>query len=113
MTLPRINLDDVLVPAGEVTLGGAVYIVTHVTSASWEGAKKLQEDERRRQAGETVAPDVDAIFRIARSLVPTMPEAVRATLTIEQATAILQVAVHQADEVEKLYPKATAGASPR
>jgi len=110
MTLPRINLDEVMVPAGEVTIKGVVYHVSHVTAASWEGAKKLQEDERRRLAGEKVIPDVDTVFRVARSLVYDMPEEVKGGLAIEQATAILQVACGLADEVEKLFPKATAGA---
>lgn len=113
-TLPRINLDEVSMPAGEVTIKGEVYTVSHVTSASWDGAKKLQDDERRRQAGEKVTPDVSTIFRIARSLCPTMPDHVKDNLTIEQATAILQVATGQADQVEKLFgPKAKGGPSRR
>lgn len=111
--LPRINLDEVSMPAGEVTIKGEVYLVSHVTSASWDGAKKLQDDERRRQEGEKVVPDVAVIFRIAKSLLPNMPEAVKDHLTIEQATAVLQVATHQADQVETLFPKAKGPASRR
>lgn len=107
--LVRINLDEVSVPAGVVLLKGKEYVVSHITSASWDGTKKLRDDEQRREKGETVTQDVDTVFRIARSLVE-MPEEVKANLSIEQAAAIIAVATSQAEKVEAQFPKARVGA---
>jgi hypothetical protein len=105
--LPRVALDGLTILAGEVTLNGKVYGVKHITSGAWRGARKLQEDEVRRQAGEKVSYDLDAIFDIARALVTDMPDDVKDSLTAEQATAILMVANERIAEVEALFsPKA-------
>lgn len=109
--LPRIALDPLSLHAGEVELGGKVYPVLHVTAKAFRGSRKLQEDETRRKGGEQVAYDLDLIFEMARSLVPAMPVEVADSLTADQAVAILGVANGSIAEVEKLYPKAKAGAS--
>lgn len=112
--LPRVALDGLDALAGEVELKGKVYGVKHITSGAWRGARKLQEDQARRDAGEKVDYDVDAIFDIARALVVEMPDDVKDGLTVEQATAILMVANERIAEVEALFaPKAPGGRSRR
>jgi hypothetical protein len=112
--LPRVALDGLDALAGEVTLKGQVFGVKHITSGAWRGARKLQDDQAKRDAGDTVPYDVDAIFDIARALVVGMPDDVKDGLTVEQATAILMVANDRIAEVEKLFaPKAPGGHSRR
>lgn len=112
--LPRVALDGLAALAGEVELAGNVYGVKHITSGAWRGARKLQDDEARRKGGEQVPYDLDAIFSIARALVVDMPDDVKDSLTVEQATAILMVANERVAEVDKLFgPKVDRGASRR
>jgi hypothetical protein len=106
--LPVIALDPLADVVAFVELGGIRYPVSPVSAVGYERSQAVLVT---MQEGRQVEPG--ALFKLARSLVKTMPQDVADGLEPRQAVAILLAAVQQVNEVETLFPKAPRAGSSR
>lgn len=95
----RVNLDELLTPAGEVTLAGDVHPVLPLDGAGYQA---IQGIDRGQATAEDLVPMYEAVGRC----VPTLTPEQLAHLRPVQVGVIIGIACAPIEEVEASLPKA-------